>query len=71
MKIFALLSGLALLVILAMPTHVAAQATVGTGSIQGTVLDPNGASGLRPRALRCLRRRSPYRSARSVQGTSL
>ncbi len=44
MKIFALLSGLALLVILAMPTHVAAQATVGTGSIQGTVLDPNGAS---------------------------
>src|SRR5712692_11381069 len=44
MKTFALLSGLALLVILAMPTHVAAQATVGTGSIQGTVLDPNGAS---------------------------
>src|SRR5712691_6312785 len=44
MKTFALLSGLALLLILAMPTHVAAQATVGTGSIQGTVLDPNGAS---------------------------
>src|SRR5438445_2011096 len=44
MKTFALLSGLALLVILAMPTHVAAQATVSTGSIQGTVLDPNGAS---------------------------
>src|SRR5712692_5509611 len=44
MKTFALLSGLALLLILAMPTHVAAQATVSTGSIQGTVLDPNGAS---------------------------
>src|SRR5579864_8579245 len=44
MKIFALLSGLALLVMLAMPTHVAAQATVGTGSIQGTILDPNGAT---------------------------
>lgn len=44
MKTFALLSGLALLVMLAMPTHVAAQATVSTGSIQGTILDPNGAS---------------------------
>jgi hypothetical protein len=44
MKTFALLSGLALLVMFAMPTHVAAQATVSTGSIQGTILDPNGAS---------------------------
>jgi len=44
MKTFALLGGLALLVMLAMPTHVAAQATVATGSVQGTILDPNGAS---------------------------
>src|SRR5260370_42530690 len=44
MKTFALLGGLALLLILAMPTHVAAQATVATGSIQGTILDPNAAS---------------------------
>src|SRR6266849_1022604 len=42
MKTFALLSGLALLVVLAMPTHVAAQATISTGSIQGTILDPKG-----------------------------
>src|SRR2546422_8887982 len=44
MKTFALLSGLALLVMLAMPTHVAGQATISTGSIQGTILDPNSAS---------------------------
>src|SRR5713226_5327496 len=42
MKTFSLLSGLALLVVLAMPTHVAAQATISTGSIQGTILDPKG-----------------------------
>src|SRR2546427_5701024 len=42
MKTFALLSGLALLLILAMPMHVAAQATISTGSIQGTILDPKG-----------------------------
>src|SRR6266851_4925109 len=30
--------------LLVVPTHVAAQATVGTGSIQGTITDPDGAS---------------------------
>src|SRR5260370_15373287 len=42
MKTFALLSGLALLLILAMQTHVAAEATGSKGSIQGTISDPKG-----------------------------
>ncbi len=105
MKTFALLGGLALLVMLAMPTHVAAQATVATGSVQGTILDPNGASvpaakvtitnkgtgqkitpavtsagefnsgpiapgdyvvRIEAAGFKAVRRRSPYRSARSV-----
>ena len=41
-SLFAIVSGILILIALATPTPVAAQATVGTGSIQGTIVDPQG-----------------------------
>ncbi len=41
-SLFAIVSGILILLALATPTPVTAQATVGTGSIQGTIVDPQG-----------------------------
>jgi hypothetical protein len=42
-SLFAIVSGILIMIGLATPTQVAAQATISTGSIQGTISDPNAA----------------------------